>query len=135
MELPGPLVGASILVPTFVLHELLHGLAMSRYGARPTYGAGIYHKVLPYLYCTANGHRFTRTQFAVVCVAPVVLISFFGAFCVAFISYGSWLIVPLGIHLAGCIGDFWMLALAYRQPRGTLFEDLKTGVRILRPAA
>ena len=42
--------------------------------------------------------------------------------------------MPLALHLAGCVGDFWLATLALRQPPGALFEDLKTGIRF-HPAA
>jgi hypothetical protein len=41
---------------------------------------------------------------------------------------GGWLVVPLGLHLGGCIGDFWLTALVLCKPAGTLVEDRKTGV-------
>jgi hypothetical protein len=130
-----PLVFLAVLAVLLPLHERIHGLAMTRYGARPEYGAGVWYGFLPYLCCTAPGHKFTKRQFAVVSAAPGVVISLVGAFCVAFVPYGGWLVAPLGFHLGGCIGDLWFLGLVARQPRGTLLEDTRTGVRFHRPAA
>jgi len=49
------------------------------------------------------------------------------------IGEGSgWLVIALAIHTGGCIADFWMAGLALKQPKSTRFEDLKTGVRIVR---
>jgi hypothetical protein len=110
---------------------------MRRYGARPTYGGGVYEKITPYLYCTSPGHRFTRSQFAVVAAAPLVIISLIGALCVAFVPYGGWLAVPLGIHLGGCVGDLWVLGILARLPKGTTLEDLVTGAcaSCIRPSS
>lgn len=129
------LISVVILLALLILHEWVHGLTMGRFGARPSYGGGIYRKVMPYFYCTAAGHTFTGSQFAAVSAAPALVISLVGVICVAFVPYGGWLVAPLGLHLAGCIGDLWFLALIFRQPQLTRFEDLKTGVRMFHPAA
>lgn len=133
----GPLVlliSMAIFVLLLVVHEWIHGLAMRWYGARPEYGVGLYKNVMPYLSCTSPGHGFTRGQFAAVSVAPLVVISLVGALWVAFVPFGGWLAVPVGAHLGGCIGDIWFLGIMARLPRGTILEDLVTGVRIMRPA-
>ncbi len=127
------LISTVIFVVLLVVHEWSHGLAMRWYGARPKYGAGLYKNVMPYLSCTAPGRRFTRAQFAAVSAAPLVVISLVGALCVAFVPLGGWLTVPVGAHLGGCIGDIWFLGIMARLPRGTLLEDLVTGMRIMRP--
>ena len=62
------------------------------------------------------------------------MISLVGAVCVAFVPYGGWLVIPLGFHLGGCVGDLWFLGMIARQPQGTVIEDLRTGVRFHRPA-
>ncbi len=138
----GGIIGGSAILLTLLLtvvlvipHEWLHGLAMKRYGAQPKYGAGTFSKVFPYFYCTAPGNKFTKSQFAVIGAAPVVVISLVGALCVAFLPLGGWLVAPLGFHFGCCVGDLWFLGLLARQPKGTLLEDLETGVRIHRPAA
>jgi hypothetical protein len=135
-EIFGATVATTLLTLLIVVgHELLHGAAVRAFGARPRYGAGTTAWLFPYFYCTAPGHKFTQPEFSLVALAPAVLISALGAAAVAFLTYGGWLVVPLGIHLGGCIGDFWLLSLALQQPRGTLIEDLKTGVRFHRPAS
>ncbi len=129
-EMAGPFLVFTALLP---LHELIHGLSMRAFGARPTYGAGVLGKVVPYLYCTAPGHLFTRTQFIAVALAPFVVISLVGMLWVVYGPAGGWLVVPLGFHVGGCIGDFTATALILTKPRGTLVEDLRTGMRF-RPA-
>ena len=129
----------ALVVPTLVVfvllgvHEWVHGLTMACFGARPQYGAGLFGHVMPYVYCTSPGHGFTRTQFAAISAAPLAIISSVGAVCVAFVPLGGWLVIPLGVHLGGCIGDIWLLGIIARLPRNTVLEDLATGVRIVRP--
>ncbi|MDQ3327661.1 MAG: DUF3267 domain-containing protein [Chloroflexota bacterium] len=129
----GPvLITGLLLFLLIVTHELLHGLTMRLFGGRPRYGVGVMGKILPYFYCTAEGERFTRAQFATVALAPTVAISLLGALAVAYLPYGGWLVLPLGLHLGGCIGDVWVLGVVLKQPRGTMIEDMKTGVRFHR---
>lgn len=116
------------------IHELTHGLTASLYGARPLYGAGLMHRVVPYLYCTVERHQFTRTQYAAVALAPALLVSGVGAVWVGFLPLGGWLVAPIAVHLGGCVADLWVTVLVYRQPPGTLVEGLKTGVRMRDPA-
>lgn len=118
-----------------VLHELIHGGAIRRYGARPTYGAGAFGKLMPYFYCTAAGFRFTRRQFVVISLAPAVLVSVAGALTIALVGHAAdWLILALAMHLGGCIGDFWGTVLTLRHPPGTMIEDIKTGIRFFPPS-
>lgn len=135
----GEAFGAFVIVIVLTLcllpiHEGIHGLTMRAFGASPSYGAGVLYRALPYLYCTAPGHRFTGGQFAAVSVAPAAVISLAGAAWVAFLPFGGWMVVPLGLHLGGCVGDVWFLALLLRRSRGELVEDLKTGLRFHRRA-
>jgi len=126
----GPiLLTGMLLLLLIAAHELVHGLTMRLFGGRPRYGVGAMGKILPYFYCTAEGERFTRAQFAAVALAPMLALSLLGGLAVAYLPYGGWLVLPLGLHLGRCIGDFWVLGVVLMQPRGTLIEDMKTGVR------
>jgi hypothetical protein len=120
---------AALTLPLYVVHEWIHGWTMARFGARPTYGWGAIGGVPGYLYCTAHEHRFSRLQFAAIALAPCLLISSIGALAIATLPWGGWLVVPLGFHFGGCVGDFWAVALVLSKPRGTQVEDLQTGVR------
>lgn len=116
-----------------VLHEAIHGLVMLGFGARPTFGAVMVAHVMPALYATAVGHRFTRPQYFLVAVAPAVLLSTIG-FVLCFAGLTSYLFAPLALHLGGCVGDGGAVLRLIREPSGTLCEDLKDGIRFLRPA-
>jgi hypothetical protein len=112
-----------------LLHEAFHGLAALYYGGRPTFGAAVLHKIVPVLYCTVEGHRFSRGQFAVFALAPIVGISVLGMVAMLLTPWGLWIIFPLAINFGGAIGDLWMTWLVLREPPGTQVEDLKDGIR------
>lgn len=134
--LPVFAVTAALLLVLVLAHELVHGLVMAAFGARPRFGVGAAASVLPYVYCTAEaGRRFTKGQFGLIALAPAVLLTVAGVLAVAWAPGGGWLVVPLGLHLGGCVGDFWLLSLAARQPPGTVVEDMRSGVRFHRPFA
>jgi hypothetical protein len=115
-----------------VTHEAIHGLVMLGFGARPRFGAVFIARAVPALYATSVGHRFTRLQYFVVAVSPALLISTVG-FWLCFAGLTGYLLVPLAIHLGGCIGDGAAVLRLMREPPGTLCEDLKDGVRFFRP--
>jgi len=115
-----------------VLHEAIHGSVMLAFGARPTFGAVLVANVMPALYATSVGHRFTRPQYFVVAAAPGVLISAVG-FGLCWEGLTAYLLAPLAIHLGGCVGDGAAVWRLMREPAGTLCEDLKDGIRFHRP--
>lgn len=47
-DLVGVVIAVGIIVVSVVAHEGVHGLAILAYGGRPTFGAGIASKVLPW---------------------------------------------------------------------------------------
>lgn len=48
-------------------------------------------------------------------------------------SVGGWFVVVAALHLGGCIGDWALMGIACRQPRGSRYEDLEAGLRIHLP--
>jgi hypothetical protein len=117
-----------------VAHEGIHGLVMRGFGARPTFGAMLVGHVLPALYATADGHEFSRNQYVVVAAAPAVAISVLG-FVACFGPWAAYLIVPLAIHLGGCVGDGFAFRRALREDASTTCEDLRDGIRFRRIGA
>lgn len=115
-----------------VAHEGIHGLAMLAFGARPTFGAVLVSHVMPALYATSVGHRFTRPRYFLVAVAPAVLISAIG-FALCWGGLSAYLVAPLAVHLGGCVGDGGAVVRLMREPPGTLCEDLKDGITFFRP--
>lgn len=125
---------AAAVVGLVVMHEGIHGLAMLPFGARPSFGMGVGGGgFLPYVYTTAPGHLFTRTGYLVVAVAPTLLLNVVAVALVGWTPFGGWLVVPAAFHLAGCVGDWWLVAVAGRQPAGSRYEDLHDGLRIHLP--
>lgn len=119
------LAGTLIIAP----HEWLHGLAIRYYGGKPRYGVGVSHFVMPYAYATTD-HRFTRNQFAVVLLAPLVGISLVGVPLMVVTGWG-WLVLPLAANAGGAVVDCWMLLTVLGYPTHVTVEDHETGVRIL----
>lgn len=113
-------------------HEGLHGLVMAAFGGRPRFGALMIARLVPALFTTAPGHRFTRPQYLGVALTPAAIISTLGALA-CLTPVGLYLVVPLAIHFAGCVGDFSASIRLLREPRGTLCEDLRDGIRFYRP--
>jgi Putative zincin peptidase len=113
-------------------HEGLHGLVMAGFGARPRFGALMIARLAPALFTTAPGHLFTRAQYLTVALTPAAVISTLGALA-CLTPIGLYLVVPLAIHFAGCVGDFAASLRLLGEPRGTLYEDLRDGIRFHRP--
>lgn len=125
------LIGAIVL--TLVLHELAHGVAMRVFGAQPQYGiqwdAGA-------LYATAPGYAFTRNQYLVVTVAPLVALSLLAI-------VGMWLLagtaaVPLlalcaVVNAMGACGDVYMGWLVAGYPPAAYVIDEADGMRVFMP--
>jgi Putative zincin peptidase len=117
-----------------VVHEGIHGLVMLAFHARPSFGVVLVGGVVPALYATSAGHRFGRRQYLTVAAAPAVVISVLG-FLLCFGPWGGYLIVPLAIHLGGCVGDLFACGRVLRERPGTEFEDLRDGIRFHRKPA
>ncbi len=128
------LLTAALTVFLFVAHEGVHGLVMAAFGARPRFGALMIAGVAPALYTTAPGHLFSRTQYLAVALTPAVAISMLGVVACS-TAVGVVAVVPFAIHLSGCVGDFAASLRLLREPRGTLCEDRRDGIRFHRPAA
>lgn len=109
-------------------HEWVHGLAIRRYGGTPRYGVGLAFFVLPYAFATTD-HRFTRNEFLVVLLAPLVCLTAVGVAGLLALGWG-WLVIPLTANAAGAVGDIWMTLVLLGFPRGVTVEDATTGLRI-----
>lgn len=119
-----------VLATVFVVpHELLHGLAIRYYGGRAKYGVGIAHYILPYAYATTD-HEFTRNQFVVVLLTPLVVMTGVGVPLMLAFEWG-WLVVPLAANAAGAVADLWMTMTLLGFPEDVRLEDHADGVRII----
>ena len=127
----GPIIiSVALSIGTIVLHELIHGAFMSMYGGKPRYGAGIAHYILPYFYATTKT-VFSRNQFIVISIAPLVVISLAGiGLMAAFPSIAHWIFLPFVLNASGAVGDLWVTRNVLRYPKHVLLEDRKTGLII-----
>jgi len=124
------LISVALVIGTFVLHELIHGLFMLLYGGKPRYGAGIAHYILPYFYTTTKT-RFLRNQFIAIAIAPLVVISMVGICLMAALpSIAHWIFIPLVLNASGAVGDLWVIRNVLRYPKHVLLEDRKNGLII-----
>lgn len=117
---------SAILIP----HEWLHGLAIQYYGGEPRYGVGLAHFILPYAYATTD-HRFTRNQFIVVLLTPLVVLTLVGVPVMVVFEWG-WLALPLAANAGGAIGDLWMTLVLLGYPAHVTAEDHSTRQRRFR---
>lgn len=118
-------LGTVILVP----HEWLHGLAIKHYGGKPRYGVGVAHFILPYAYATTD-HEFTRNQFIVVLLTPLVVMTAVGIPLMLGLEWG-WMVVPLALNAAGAVADIWMTLMLVSYPAHVRVVDHEEGIRIL----
>ncbi|WP_152041909.1 DUF3267 domain-containing protein [Salinigranum salinum] len=118
-------LGTAVLAP----HEWLHGLAIRYYGGEPRYGVGVAHFVLPYAYATTD-HEFTRNQFIVVLLTPLVVMTLVGIPLMILLEWG-WLAIPLTLNAAGAVADIWMTLMVVSYPVHIRIVDHERGVRIL----
>lgn len=114
-----------------LLHEGLHAVVMWMFRATPTFGATLVGRAFPAFYTTAPGHLFTRAQYLAVTLTPGVSISLAG-FAACFTGIGTYLVIPLAMHLGGCVGDAFATWRVMREPQGTMYEDLRDGIRFHR---
>ncbi len=128
------LITALLAAVMFVAHEAVHGLVMAAFGATPRFAALMIAGLAPALYTTAPGHLFSRAQYLAVAVTPAAVISVLGALA-CLTPVGLFFVVPLSIHISGCIGDIATTVRLSHEPRGTLCEDLRDGIRFHRPEA
>jgi hypothetical protein len=113
-----------------LIHELIHGLTMLSFGAKPKYG--VMWKELMF-YATSPGYAFTRNQFLAVSYAPFVVVTLAVLGCLAFLHlpYLTWPLIAAGAgNAGGAIGDIWISKVVLRYPAEAKIMDEKDGVRI-----
>lgn len=116
------------------LHETVHGLFMRLFGAHPRFGFVLAAGFLPTFYTTAMPHCFTKSQFLSIAAAPALLLSGLG-FLLCLTPLAPLFILPLALHLGGCVGDVFTFVRVLREPSGTVCQDLFTSLRFYRPLA
>lgn len=112
-------------------HELCHGIAIRAFGGNPRYGVGVAYFVFPYAFATTDT-RFTRNQFLVVVLAPLVVLTLLGVPLMVLFEW-PWLAVPLAMNAGGAVGDVWMALILLSYPPGVSVLDSETGLEVYGP--
>ncbi len=121
-----------ILGVALLAHQGIHGLSIFTYGGKPRFGWSFVARVVPSLYCTAPGQRFSRYRYVIVTLAPSLFVSL--ALVVGLrSSAGGLFVIPFGIHLGVCVNDWVVAVRALREPQGSLIEDVAGGILIHPP--
>ncbi|RQG89926.1 DUF3267 domain-containing protein [Natrarchaeobius halalkaliphilus] len=110
-------VSVALVGTVVILHELLHGVAMRRYGGTPSYGVGVSQFVFPAAYATSGNAEYTRTQLIVVLIAPFVGLTGIGLALMA-VYPTPLVLVVLAVNAAGSVGDLWMASILAQYPDG-----------------
>ena len=120
---------------TIGLHELTHGGTARFYGARPHYGF-LWQGLM--FYATTPGYAFTRNQYCVVLLMPLVGLSLLAMLGIIGLA-GSPLVVLFTLcaifNASGAIGDLWTLLIVGRYPPWAYVVDERDGLRIYLPKA
>lgn len=119
-----------IIVLVMVLHELSHALFFWLFSReRPKIGFN-----LLYAYAAAPDWYFTRRQFVLIGLAPVLLLTLAGFIALPWVSVvtAAYLILALTVNAAGAIGDFIVVIWVLGQPANILLRDEGTAVSAYR---
>jgi hypothetical protein len=116
--------GYFVMLP---LHELLHAAAILLWGGRPYLGVK-----LPYaLYASARNQLFSRGQYLVVALAPLVVITLAGfVFTLLSPILASYTLSMTVGNISGAAGDVWSARRIARLPPTALVEDTEAGYRV-----
>lgn len=121
------------LVAMIVIHELVHGLTMSIFGARPQYGF-MPHEMM--FYATAPGFAFRRRHYIYVALAPLMILSLVSMIGILLVSGTAWVfffILFATVNAAGAVGDLYITTKVLRYPAHAFMVDEKDGIRVFLP--
>ncbi len=120
-------IGGPVLI---LLHEGAHGFAIRWMGHRPRYG----FRWL-YAYATADGAVFTRNQYLLVALAPLLFLTPVGLALLALPSLPGWEFVAffLAANVAGSVGDLWTAMKCLRMPAYVRVVDRASGFDVFGP--
>ncbi len=121
-----------IIVLVVLLHELSHALFFWLFSReRPKIGFN-----LLYAYAAAPDWYFTRRQFVLIGLAPVLLITLAGFIALPWVSVVTTarLVLALTVNAAGAIGDFIVVLWVLGQPANILLRDEGTAVSAYKAA-
>lgn len=126
-------IGAAIVVGSFVLHEGLHAAALRLQG----YRARIHWTGGYFFATTGPGERIARRAYAIMALTPLVAMTAVGAVSLLILPvvWGQIVISVLLLNAAASIGDLAVAARVLACPRGSVFLDGGArGILVVRPA-
>ena len=130
MAVLGWIVGlAAVSAASFAVHELVHGVffkLLAPAGAQVTFGANLETCMI---YACAEGVVYSRRRYMAVCLAPTVVVTTAFALGFAFSGYPLLCYLAAGLHLSGCVGDWYYVRTILRDRRIVACEDTSFGVR------
>lgn len=130
MAVVGWMVGViAVSAASFALHELVHAVFFKLFapaGARVTFGA---NRETAMIYACAEGVVYSRRRYMAICLAPTVVVTAAFALGFTFLDYPLLCYLAAGLHLSGCVGDWYYVRAILRDRRIVACEDTSFGVR------
>ena len=124
-------LGAALLLASFAVHELVHGLFFKLFapaGSRVTFGANWRAGML---YACAEGIVYARRQYQVIILAPTIAVTILLVLGGMVTGHGAVAYVVAVLHLSGCTGDWGYLLELVRRPDVERCMDTDWGVAFL----
>ena len=133
IELSSPsrlLIALTVLIMVLILHELVHGVMMLFFGARPHFGI-MWKEAM--FYATSPGFAYPRGQYLLVALAPLVVISLLAVLAMILLAGTAWVALAAFVAMfnaAGSIGDLWISLVVLHYPAHAYVIDERDGIRI-----
>ena len=121
------------IVGVLALHECVHAVLMRAFGARPRYG---FYARGGMFYAKAPGYTFTRRQYLIVVLGPLVGLSLLACAGVGLLAGTSmvWYVALWGVvNASAANADAWIAAVVLQHPAAALVVDELDGLRVLVP--
>ena len=122
------------IVGVLALHECVHGLLMRVFGARPRYG---FYARGGMFYAKAPGYRFTRREYLIVVLGPLVGLSLLACAGIGWLAGTSmvWYVALWGVvNASAANADSWIAAVVLQHPADAHVVDELDGLRVLVPS-
>ena len=111
-----------------IIHEGIHGLFFKLFNPKGKVKFGFKNGMA---YATSPESFYSKKAFALICLAPFLLISvsltllvFLGILApITYVSLAT-------IHASSCVGDFYLVWLLIQAPRNCFVQDTEQGVKL-----